>query len=204
MKKAASIILTVILIGCIFTGCIQKDAPRETVREFISALSVGKWTAADNLCDKNIFSTDFFSYSKNMSRLFVDNQSVRTEMMTGTYLKAAAKSEIHGDSATVRVGIVAYDLPTVLQDYMGLVLLNGDSSENQLNMELIIPEMLKSTETVEKEITIQLKKDNGKWVIAATEELADAITGGLATCANEYETTAEESETTTAGEKDKK
>jgi hypothetical protein len=190
MKKIISTLLAVMMIlsvATILSGCATQDKPRESVRTFINSLSAGKWTAADNVCDKSIFSTDYFSYSKNMARLFLDNEDIKAEIMKGVYLKVAMASEIHGDSATVKAEIAAYDLPTLLEDYMALVMLNGDSSKNRVDIKKVVPAMLEGTDIVTKEIEIELKKQDDKWVIVTSEELADAITGGLASCTSDDE-----------------
>lgn len=194
IRNITAIILVFIMMFSL-SACTEKDEPQAVVREFFDCLEKANWNSADLLCDESIFSTTFFSNSRNISRILIDNNTLKPEIMKKTRLEAAGNSEINGDTATVRIRVSAYDLPTVLADYMIPATLSGG---NQINIEEVIPAMLTSTETVESEITVTLnKQDDGSWLIHSTDDLADAITGGLATAAvsdaAEEETTIKES-----------
>lgn len=176
-KLTAIILVFIMMLG--LSACAEKDAPQAVVREFFDCIEKANWNSADLLCDESIFSTTFFSNSRNISRILIDNEVLKPKIMEKTRLEAAGKSEINGDTATVRIRVSAYDLPTVLADYMIPATLSGG---NQINIEEVIPAMLTSTKTVETEITVTLNKQaDGSWLIHSTDELADAISGGLAT-----------------------
>ncbi len=188
IRNITAIILVFIMIFSL-SACTEKDEPQAVVREFFDCIEKANWNSADLLCDESIFSTTFFSNSRNISRILIDNETLKPEIMKKTRLEAAGNSEIKGDTATVRIRVSAYDLPTVLADYMIPATLSGG---NQINIEEVIPAMLTSTKTVESEITVTLnKQDDGSWIIHSTDELADAITGGLATAAVSNEPTAD-------------
>lgn len=179
IKRCIAFMLSVTLFACAFAGCAKKDEPQAVVREFFGDIEKSNWNSLDLLCDESVFSTAFFSSSRNVSRLLIDNKKLLPEIMKKTKLEAAGNSIVNGNTATVKIRVSAYDLPDVLSDYMLMVMMSG---QNQLDIEKIFPALLENVKTVESEITVTLnKQDDGTWKIHTTDELADAISGGLAT-----------------------
>lgn len=100
------------------------------------------------------------------------------------------ETKVDGDTATVQAKITNMDMAKVLQAYFDeLYNMAGDSDENisDEKMEEVLREILgrEDNETVTNEVTIKLAKKDGGWQIQATDELANALTGGFFSLVNQ-------------------
>lgn len=193
ISKISALLLAVIILMLSLAGC-KKDLPQETVRSYFSKLALGQFTEADALCSESVWSTEFFTIERNTSRIFIDNEANHKSISQGIILRSCGNSTINGDKAEVKVKVASYNLIEILQDYMSLLYISDSASVDQTAQEQLLSKMLNSAEFVEKEITVQLEFIDNEWVIKPDMELADAISGGLASHEVDYESDEEAAE----------
>lgn len=94
-------------------------------------------------------------------------------------------------TATVETTITTYPFGTIFSNMMTTlfseVFANPNMTDAQLEerMDALLIEGLKGAEkSYTKTIKIQLKQENGTWVVQESNEMADALTGGMLSWAN--------------------
>lgn len=174
---AVSVCLAIMLCG--FTAC-KKDLPQEKVRKYFTYLATGQTSKADALTSKSIWSDEYFTIDRNAARILIDDEVNLDSICEGIILRSCGNSTVKGDKAEVKAKVASYNLIEILSDYMSLMYISDNENVGTATQEEILKKMLKSAKYIEKEITINLEYIDGDWVIVPDMDLADAISGGLA------------------------
>jgi len=96
------------------------------------------------------------------------------------------EEKIDGDTATVEVTITTYPLgeifSTVITELMSNMEELSTMSEDELTAwmdETLMGLLDKAEKTYTSEVTVTLKKQDGNWVVQESDELSNALTGGM-------------------------
>lgn len=174
-KKGIIGILCVALAFAL-AGCGQAK-PEDTVKKGLDAMIAGDFDAAFTCFDGETKSTlaedepEAEELSKLMfSKMAYSIQDVKAEQ----------------DTAVVKTEIKALDMETVLQnvmtDVMAAALTNPDMSQEEIEtqtMEKLSEQIRQTTDTKATTVDVELKLVDGNWQIQGTEELLEALTGGM-------------------------
>lgn len=101
------------------------------------------------------------------------------------------EEKVDGDTATVETTITTYpfgDIFTdVMTEFMEEAMSGGEMSDDDMTKlldDLLMKKMDSAEKNYEKTITVTLKKDGKDWVVQESDELSNALTGGLLDFAN--------------------
>lgn len=101
------------------------------------------------------------------------------------------EEKVDGDTATVETTITTYPFgdmfTTVISDFITQAMANPNITEDEMTAlldSLLMDAMDGAEKTYEKTITIELKKDGNAWVVQESDELSNALTGGMLDFAN--------------------
>lgn len=96
------------------------------------------------------------------------------------------EEKIDGDTATVETTITTYpfgDIFTaVITDFLTQAFANPNMSEDDMSKmmdQLLMDKMDAAEKSYKETITISLAKEDGKWVVQESDEMANALTGGM-------------------------
>ncbi len=101
------------------------------------------------------------------------------------------EEKVDGDTATVETTITTYPFgdmfTSVISDFITQAMANPNITEDEMTAlldDLLMKAMDGAEKTYEKTITIELKKDGKAWVVQESDELSNALTGGMLDFAN--------------------
>lgn len=186
LKVLGIIVLAVmvILAGCGTAGGDNVDKPEDTVKTCLKAIQDGKFDSIDQ----------YFLYAD--SSFGEVGEDEETEMFIEAFKKMEYKildSSIDGENAKVKTKITSPDMGEVMGQLMISAIsyaINGDSEEVvQEKMTNDLKELLASKDLsmFTSEITINLKLEDGKWLIVGDDIFVNAITGNLLDVLSELE-----------------
>lgn len=97
------------------------------------------------------------------------------------------EEKIDGDSATVEVTITTYPMGEVFTTVITTLLSSdmetlGAMSEEEMTEwmdETLMAELDKAEKNYKSDITVTLEKEDGAWVVQESDELSNALTGGM-------------------------
>ena len=97
------------------------------------------------------------------------------------------EEKIDGDTATVETTITTYPFGDIFKQVITNFIMQAFANAGDMNDEdmaklmddLLIEELNKAEKTYTKTVSIQLKLEDDAWVVQETEEMSDALTGGL-------------------------
>ena len=97
------------------------------------------------------------------------------------------EEKIDGETATVETTITTYPFGQMFTNVVTNFITQAISSAGEMSDEdmaklmddLLIEELEKAEKTYKKTISIELALEDGNWVVQETEEMSDALTGGM-------------------------
>lgn len=151
--------------------------PEDTVKTSLDALIAGDLKTATAAFDTNGQDT-----LNDDDKEFQDVAKAIFSKMT----YSVKETKVDGDTATVKAEIQAADMEAVMQsvvqELMQLALSNPNMSEDEMTAktaELLTNGVKSATEKKTSTVDITLKKAGEKWQIQSSDDLLDALTGGL-------------------------
>ena len=101
------------------------------------------------------------------------------------------EENIDGDTATVETTITTYPFgeifTSVVSDFINQAFSNTDMTDEEMTAlldSLLMDAMDNAEKSYSKTITVELKKDGGAWVVQESDDLSNALTGGMLDFAN--------------------
>lgn len=192
MKKLISLMLSIALSVPVFAGCSlmqTSQSPEDTVKGYFAA-----YKSFDTAKMADLSTSGSAGVSSNSSSSNPDSNQVMKLIAEKTDEQNEEKAQVNGDAATLKVKITTPDTKKIMQNALTSTLSkamsnafssstassNNSGSELMKDMqtELSKPDVALTT----TEMNLQLTKVNGKWKVKVTENLADAITGGMLSC----------------------
>ncbi len=173
MKKIFTFLLVIVLFGCNLT-----NTPSNKVSEYLDNFN--------QLSDDVILDVESKVSSENLSNA---NKDLYKKVLSRVYqdMKYEIKDEsINGDKAIVTVKITVYDLYKSKKD--SEVYMNENTNEfykvdntfdSNLYDEYRLNKMLNQSETVDYEITFNLNKKNGEWILDTPDRVMLEKLNGL-------------------------
>lgn len=97
------------------------------------------------------------------------------------------EEKIDGETATVETTITTYPFGQMFANVVTNFITQAISSAGEMSDEdmaklmddLLIEELEKAEKTYKKTVSIELALEDGNWVVQETEEMSDALTGGM-------------------------
>ena len=183
MKKVIALILTVVLVFGL-AGCDKEESPEQAVTNMFAAIN-NDIDAASKYID--------YDGLLNMGESSEETSAAESEEMLKVILeqfdyKIISSSE-DGDSATVTAEITNIDMKSILADFVSeafaLAFSGLDEETMDKQMDHKFTELLNrnDNETVTSTVDIKLTKAENSWKVDMSDELADAIFGGMISAA---------------------
>ncbi|MCQ4937383.1 hypothetical protein [Anaerotignum propionicum] len=182
-KKSLAVLFTFIMaFSCI--SCGEKiDPPEKVVASYLDALKNGDLTSAKAYVNEE--NDEILSETEDEST----NTLINSILKNLTY--KVVSTEVKDSTATVKTTIKNIDMKTVMGEVFSELLslafsgLDAEALETKQN-EAFAKALEANKDTLkETEVTIQLEKKETGWIIIPTEDLADGITGGLLSYADD-------------------
>ncbi|WP_312071517.1 hypothetical protein [Anaerotignum propionicum] len=176
-KKSLAVIFTFVMaFSCI--SCGEKiDPPDKVVASYLDALKNGDLTSAKAFVNEE--NDEILSETEDESA----NTLIKSILKNLTY--EVVSTDAKDTTATVKASIKNIDMKTVMGEVFSELLslafsgLDAEALEAKQN-EAFAKALETNKETIkETEVNIQLEKKETGWIIIPTEDLADGITGGL-------------------------
>jgi hypothetical protein len=176
-KKSLAVIFTFVMaFSCI--SCGEKiDPPDKVVASYLDALKNGDLTSAKAFVNEE--NDEILSETEDESA----NTLIKSILKNLTY--EVVSTDAKDTTATVKTSIKNIDMKTVMGEVFSELLslafsgLDAEALEAKQN-EAFAKALETNKETIkETEVNIQLEKKETGWIIIPTEDLADGITGGL-------------------------
>lgn len=196
MKKSSIIsIVCTFLAGVVFlSGCQNQLSPKDTVTAYFNAVKSMNLATIASL-STNDTSSDFQSMIEhaNSSATSSDLQTQKT-LYKAIFQRIDGQMEgdpvVNGNNASVKVKITAPDSKKILQNVISAEItkafanaLNSSASSQDISSEITSQFQSqisqKDVNLATTEINLQLEKQNDKWKIKTTDNLIDAMTGGM-------------------------
>ncbi len=188
MKKILSVLLVVALVFG-FAGCGDGggETAEQAVKNAFDAIKAADVEKASEYIDYETLlnageqekpDTEEDVQSKEMMGLILGNVEYRI-----------LESSQEEDTAIVKAEITNKDMGSVMSGFISqaFALAFSGLNEGQLNeqyMEVFSKLIKEETQTVTNEVDIKLSKSDGKWKIDLSDELLDALMGGMVSYAN--------------------
>ena len=185
MKKILAVLLvTVLIFGLV--GC-GGEKPEQAVKNTFDAIkSADSETASKYIDYKGLL---------NAGETSSETSDAESEEMAKLILKhfdyKIISSSVDGDSATVKAEITNIDMKTVLANFISEAFalafsgLDEETMDKQMNDKFTELLNSKDNKTVMKEVEIKLAKKEEGWKIDMSDDLADAIFGGMISAAKD-------------------
>lgn len=176
-KKSLAVIFTFVMaFSCI--SCGEKiDPPDKVVASYLDALKNGDLTSAKAFVNEE--KDEILSETEDESA----NTLIKSILKNLTY--EVVSTDVKDTTATVKASIKNIDMKTVMGEVFSELLslafsgLDAEALEAKQN-EAFAKALETNKQTIkETEVNIQLEKKETGWIIIPTEDLADGITGGL-------------------------
>ena len=183
MKKLLAAVLTVIMAVSL-GACGAKEGPDTAVSNYLNAIKAQDFKTASNYGDVEY------------DELSGENEDEQSSAMMNSLMESLSytivSTEESADTATVKVNIKAIDMSLVMSDYISqaFTLAFSGIAEDELQQKMleVFSTALENNKEnlIEREVDVALTKGENGWVITMSNELADAITGGLLTVADSF------------------
>ena len=183
MKKLLAAVLTVIMAVSL-GACGAKEGPDTAVSNYLNAIKAQDFKTASHYVDVEY------------DELSGENEDEQSSAMMNSLMESLSytivSTEESADTATVKVNIKAIDMSLVMSDYISqaFTLAFSGIAEDELQQKMleVFSTALENNKEnlIEREVDVALTKGENGWVITMSNELADAITGGLLTVADSF------------------
>lgn len=186
-KKTSILIVCVLLLSLVFTGCGQKtETPEQAVTNALNAI---KKLDIDTM--RKYFNDDgLYGSDSGTDELLEDEEGIN--LLFGKMTFKIISSSTEGDNATVKTEITNIDMASVMVEYFdqafSMVFSNalaGDGAKSDEEMEALTEQLfidlIKREDNQMKTTTVDIKltKNKNSWKIESNDELQDAIFGGM-------------------------
>ena len=190
MKRKMIVLLTLIFAFiCLFSACGSSAAGAE--KALISGMDALKAGNYETLGD--YFTLDSELFGAVTEAADGEDLSQYTELLpliTGSMTYEILSIEENENTATAELSITNKDLSGIMTAVISQLMSTQFSSilTGNIDIDGIAEEVVQSarnaiekqTETVTNTVTVQMSKTGDKWLIAADDDFADAVSGGLA------------------------
>lgn len=185
MKKLLLLLVTFATLFS-FTGCVASK-PDVTVAKVLDAIKTWDTKTLSEFTDIDTLYADAGIDTANQ-----DAANALIVTMTENLTYAIISSQVNGDTAIVTVDITNTDMSVALADYVASIwsLAPNISAMSDSELTAALIELLKTAiqnnkgTTVTNRVDVTLNKQNGEWNIVMSDELIDAIYGGMITAEN--------------------
>ncbi|MEL4105303.1 hypothetical protein AAFA46_00460 [Oscillospiraceae bacterium WX1] len=194
MKKVSVLLLAVVLLT--LTGCSAAKSPDTVLSKFFDAVKTQDTDAVQALSISEVTtaspspSADDTSPASPSSSSDLESAEVMNILFSKMTVTIEDKVTVNGDSASAPVKITAPDTKVILQACIAAAMkdafskaLDGNASDEKTQTDftkLFVDALSKpDLSLTTTEMTVQLKKVDGSWKVVVTDELMDAMTGGM-------------------------
>lgn len=197
MKKYSKIIsftLVMVMMVTLLTGCGETKKAETTVNNAFAALKELDFEkAADYINLDEIIDSE----NESEDALALDDTVIMENLFGKLEHKIVSSEKLDKDTVIVKAEITAIDMKPVLAEFIGNALqyafanafASPQPSEEEVNQKMIemFVESISKEDlaTVTKEVDMNVVKVDKKWKIEATDELSNALLGGLIEAAKE-------------------
>jgi hypothetical protein len=189
MKKVLALFL-VFALGAGLIGC-GGEKPEQAVKNTFDAIKNGDSEAAS----KYINYDDLLNAGETSDKTSTDESDTESKEMVELVLKhfdyKIISSSEDGDSATVKAEITNINMSVILADFISEAFtlafsgLDEKTMDTQMNNKFTELLNREDNKTVTKTVEIKLAKKGDSWKISISDELTDAIFGGMISAAKE-------------------
>lgn len=177
---------TVLVVALLFSaGCLSGPSPDKVVTDFFDALIKGDFVTAAKLAGVADIQTDVLKTPKDQQGA----QIVKSILARVAYETGSKK--INGDRAEVSVRVTSPDLLRITGQVMTELLpmafaMAFSQEQSSQSAEALFEQYFENAikdpnaPMVTSDITVQLERKDGSWVIKPDDALLNAITGNLA------------------------
>ena len=185
MKKLIAILIVFTMLFS-FAGCTSAK-PDKTVSGMLEAIKSWDTAAMGGFIDINQLYADANVASENQ-----DQMTDILKLITQNLSYQILNTKVDGDSAVVTVSITNTDMSAAMSEYMLNIFALAFSGNyaTEAELETAAYDLLKTSiqnnksKTVTNQVDVQLTKQDKDWVVTMSDELTDAIFGGMITAAN--------------------
>lgn len=190
-RRVSAVLVLALLFG---VGCLSGPSPDKVVRDFFDAMIKGDFVTAAKLAGVADIQTDVLKTPKDQQ----GEQIVKSILARVTYEIGGKK--INGNKAEVSVKVTSPDLLRITGQVMTELLpvafaMAFSQEQSSQNTEALFEQYFENAikdpnaPMVTSDITVQLERKNGSWVIKPDDALLNAITGNLAKAFSELNAT---------------
>lgn len=190
MKKVLKVALIVILIIALIVGGyfiylnLTKKQALDTVDKMFTAIKTG-----DEEQIKQYINIDNLKEEEEEAKSNIDKDQEMEKIMLNNLNYEVISTDVKFNQCTVKLNISNKNLKTVFENYIAKAFslafsqafgaMTEEEMDNQLKQYFEEQYNSESTETITSEMTIDLKKENGKWTVNCDEDkFVDAVLPG--------------------------
>lgn len=197
LKKTVKVSIALVLCAVMvfsFTACGEVKNAEKTVTNYFTALCSKNFEESESYIIADEKTTEPQTGDKDKKDDPAND--VFSQHFYDTFKYEILESEkVDKNTVNVKIKLNTADMTKILPEYLNLALQLGFASafdeeytDEKMNAELekFMENSLKSENASmrETELSVKVKKIDGKWLIEADEKFADAVTGGMVTVAN--------------------
>ena len=178
--KLKSIFVVVLSVVILTTGCSPKSKPEDNVINCFKSIQQGKISEIDNyMVESDDLNTEI---AKKQDTIFNEAlKKVEYEILDTT---------IDGDTAVVKTKVTAPDMTDLMAQLLNLsvmsIIAGEDIESEEFNKKVKETIDLDKLEMKATEVSINMKKQDGEWLIDGGDELLNAITGNMLKAMEDY------------------
>lgn len=188
MKKIVSVLSILCLCVFLFASCSKTQSPEDAAKAYFEAYQnfdaakMAGLTVAEATGSAAVFTT---SGSDESSVKMYKSIAKKTTM------QEEGKAVVNGDTATIKVKITSPDTKTIMQNALSSAFsqamsqafssdpANSQDTNSQMLNQVVSDVSKADVKLTSTEMELQLVKKDGKWKVKMTENLGDAMTGGM-------------------------
>lgn len=190
MKKLTAFILAICTVLAVtLAGCKSSQSPEDVLKSYFAAFK-----AQDTVTMSKLAFTDSSAKSSSASSAssssLNDSKEISKAIAEKLETEIEGNAKIDGDTATVKAKITAPDTKKILQDCFTKEISSAfsnafSSSKSSSDTNAEIDKMFKDEITQKDasltttEMNVQLVKKDDQWKVKITDNLSDALVGGM-------------------------